>query len=269
MSRQTFSQSILVATALALALTPASLPAQQPAGSPSTAPTAANTGPHPTAYYAWKKVHDAQLLVDFGGLERFRKADAALSAPKPGENRIVFMGDSITEDWRLEKSFPGKPYINRGISGQTSPQMLVRFRQDVIDLHPKVVLILAGTNDIMENTGPMTTEESGEMIASMADLAAANNIQVVLCSVLPSSEFAWSPALKPAPRIVELNAWIRKYAADKGYVYVDYYSALTDDHGGLSPALSDDGVHPSPAGFAIMAPLAEAGIEKALARAHD
>ena len=128
--------------------------------------------------------------------------------------------------------------------------MLVRFRQDVIDLKPKVVLILAGTNDIMENTGPMTTEQSGAMIASMADLATANNIQVVLCSVLPSSEFAWSPDLKPAPKIVELNAWIKKYAAEKGYIYVDYYSAMTDERGGLPPKLSDDGVHPIAAGFA-------------------
>ena len=206
------------------------------------------------------------MLVDFGGLERFKEADAVLPAPKPGEDRVVFMGDSITEEWKLEHSFPGKPYINRGISGQTSPQMLVRFRQDVIDLKPKVVIILAGTNDIMENTGPMTVEQSGENIASMADLATANNIRVVLCSVLPSSEFAWSPELKPAPRIVELNAWIKQYAAEKGYVYVDYYSAMKDERGGLPPALSDDGVHPLPAGFAIMAPLAEAGIEKALER---
>ena len=224
---------------------------------------------HPPAYYAWKKAHDAKLLVDFGGLDRFRQANAALPAPKPGENRVVFMGDSITEDWHVEKSFPGEPYLNRGISGQTSPQMLVRFRQDVIDLKPKVVLILAGTNDIMENTGPMTTGQSGAMIASMADLATANNIQVVLCSVLPSSEFAWSPELKPAPRIVELNAWIKKYAAEKGYIYVDYYTAMTDEHGGLPPALSEDGVHPIAAGFAIMAPLAEAGIQEALRRTRN
>jgi lysophospholipase L1-like esterase len=248
------------------------LEAQQPAVDPEM-PTvqqmASVKALHPAAYYAWKKTHDAQLLLDFGGLDRFREAGAALPAPKPGEQRVIFMGDSITEDWHLEKSFPGKPYINRGISGQTSPQMLVRFRQDVIDLKPKVVLILAGTNDIMENTGPMTTEQSGENIASMADLATANNIQVVLCSVLPSSDFAWSPELKPAPRIVELNAWIKKYAAEKGYIYVDYYSAMTDEHGGLPPSLSDDGVHPIAAGFAIMAPLAKAGIEEALKRTHD
>jgi lysophospholipase L1-like esterase len=268
-NRQNLSKAIILGTAVAALSSPSLLRAQQPAVSPAAPPTASNTGSHPPAYYAWKKAHDAQLLIDFGGLDRFREADAALPAPKPGENRVVFMGDSITEDWRLEKSFPGKPYINRGISGQTSPQMLVRFRQDAIDLKPKVVLILAGTNDIMENTGPMTTEQSGAMIASMADLATANNIQVVLCSVLPSSEFAWSPELRPAPKIVELNAWIKKYAAEKGYIYVDYYSAMTDDRGGLPPALSEDGVHPVAAGFAIMAPLAEVGIDEALKRALD
>ena len=271
MNRQILRESfLLVATLAGISAAPL-LDAQQPAASTGTeAPRAQQATPakdaHPPQYYVWKKAHDAQLLVDFGGLERFKEADAALTAPKPGEDRVVFMGDSITEEWKLEHSFPGKPYINRGISGQTSPQMLVRFRQDVIDLKPKAVIILAGTNDIMENTGPMTIEQSGESIASMADLATANSIRVVLCSVLPSSEFAWSPELKPAPRIVELNAWIKQYAAEKGYVYVDYYSAMKDESGGLPEALSDDGVHPLLAGFAIMAPLAEAGIEKALER---
>ena len=271
--RQILSNAFLLIAALAGISSVALLDAQQPAAPTGTEtaraqPAAPAKASHPPQYYVWKKAHDAQLLVDFGGLERFRRADAMLPAPKPGEDRVVFMGDSITEDWKLEDSFPGKPYINRGISGQTSPQMLVRFRQDVIDLKPKVVLILAGTNDIMENTGFMTIEQSGETIASMADLATANNIRVVLCSVLPSSEFAWSPALEPAPRIAELNTWIKQYAAEKGYVYVDYYSAMNDERGGLPPALSDDGVHPLPAGFAIMAPLAEAGIEKALERGN-
>ncbi len=268
-NRHLLRRALSLETALAVAFAAVLLHAQEPDASRPVPQSAPAKVEHPPQYYVWKKAHDAELLVNFGDLDRFRKSDAELPAPKPGENRVVFMGDSITEDWKLEKSFAGKPYINRGISGETSPQMLVRFRQDVIDLHPKVVLILAGTNDIMENTGPMTTEESGAMIASMADLAVVNNIQVVLCSVLPSSEFAWSPALKPAPKIVELNAWIKNYAAEKGYIYVDYYSALADEYGGLPDALSNDGVHPSPAGFAIMAPLAEAGIEKALARAHD
>ena len=150
MIRQNLPKAILLMSVAAAISAPRFLHSQQPTASPADAPTASNTGPHPAAYYAWKKAHDAQLLVDFGGLDRFKEADAKLPAPKSGENRVVFMGDSITEDWRLEKSFPGKPYLNRGISGQTSPQMLVRFRQDVIDLKPKVVVILAGTNDIVE-----------------------------------------------------------------------------------------------------------------------
>ena len=208
--------------------------------------------------------HDKQLLVDFGGLEHFKEANAMLTAPKPDEERVVFMGDSITAGWKLDESFPGKPYINRGIGGQTSPEMLVRFRQDVIDLKPKVVVILAGINDIAGNTGPMTLEQTEENFASMTDLANANGIRVVLCSVLPAFDFPWAPGLLPAPKVVALNAWMKQYAAEKGYVYVDYYSAMKDERGGLPSALSADGVHPLPAGYATMTPLAEAGIEKAL-----
>ena len=142
--------------------------------------------------------------------------------------------------------------------------MVVRFRQDVIDLQPKVVVILAGTNDIAGNTGPMTLEQTEGNLASMAELAAANRIRVVLCSVLPAFDFPWAPGLTPAPKVVEVNAWMKKLRGRKGYVYVDYYSAMKDDRGGLPPTLSEDGVHPLPAGYAIMTPLAEAGIEKAL-----
>ena len=222
---------------------------------------AASAGP---AVGAPLSKRDQQLLVDFGNLERFKEADAALAAPTEGANRVVFMGDSITEGWKLDASFPGKPYINRGISGQTSPQMLVRYRQDVIDLKPKVVIILAGTNDVAGNTGPMTPEETESNLASMADLASANRIRVVLCSVLPAFDFPWNPGQTPAPKIAALNDWIKAYAAQKGYVYVDYYSAMKDERGGLPAALSKDGVHPLPAGYAVMAPLAEAGIEAAL-----
>src|SRR5579872_6901088 len=135
----------------------------------------------------------AMFTDDYGQLARYRDANAALGAPKPGENRVVFFGDSITDIWKLDQSFPGKPYVNRGISGQTTPQMLVRFREDVIDLQPKVVVILAGTNDIAGNTGPMTLQETENNIASMADLATANGIRVVLCSVLPAFDYSWAP----------------------------------------------------------------------------
>ena len=190
-----------------------------------------------------------------------------LGAPKIGEDRVVFMGDSITEGWHFDApqwGFPGKPYINRGISGQTTPQMLVRFRQDVIALQPKVVVILAGINDVAGNTGPMTLEETEDNLASMADLATANHIRVVLCSVTPAFDFPWKHGLAPAPRILALNAWIKTYAAVKGYVYVDYHAALKDERNGLPSTLSRDGVHPLPVGYAVMAPLVEAGIQKAL-----
>lgn len=258
-------RAVLAAIALTCLFAPASLTSQEPGGLPETkAPAASQAAPpaHPDNDY-WRK-HDQQLLTDFGWLARFKDANEKLGPPAPGENRVVFMGDSITEGWHLDVSFPGKPYINRGISGQTSPQMLVRFRQDVIDLEPKVVVILAGTNDIAGNTGPMTLEQTENNLASMADLATANHIKVVLCSVTPAFDFPWHHGLEPAPKIDALNAWIKKYATEKGYVYVDYHSTLKDAEDGLPSTLSKDGVHPLPAGYAIMAPLAEAGIEKAL-----
>jgi lysophospholipase L1-like esterase len=251
-----------------------SAPVQQAPLKPETqAPAPAKDVPqttasgHPANTY-WT-AHDKQLLTDFGWLARYRDADEKLGPPAPGENRVVFMGDSITEGWHFSKpggDFAGKPYINRGISGQTSPQMLVRFRQDVIDLQPKVVVILAGTNDIAGNTGPMTIEQTEANLESMADLATANHIKVVLCSVLPAYDFPWQPGLEPAPKIDRLNAWMRDYAAQKGYVYVDYHSAMKDQRDGLPANLSKDGVHPTPAGYAIMAPLAEKGIAQALAQ---
>ncbi len=240
------------------------------APAPTQAAPPAKTSPTPEEIQAERRnnpywiEHDKQLLVDFGNLDHFKAANAALPPPTPGEDRVVFMGDSITQGWKLDTSFPGKPYINRGISGQTTPQMLVRFRQDVIKLQPKVVVILAGTNDLAGNTGPMTLEQTEDNLSSMADLATANQIRVVLCSVTPSVDFPWYPGLEPAPKIAKLNAWIRNYAVQKGYVYVDYYSALKDPEGGLPHNLSHDGVHPNPAGYAIMTPLVEAGIEKAL-----
>jgi acyl-CoA thioesterase I len=215
----------------------------------------------------YRNAREKQLLTDFGWLERFREDNVKLGAPAPGEKRVVFMGDSITQIWHLDQSFPGKPYINRGISGQTTPQMLVRFRQDVIDLHPKVVILLAGTNDIAGNTGLMTVEQTEGNIESMAELATASGIRVALCSIPPSTKFSWRPEVgDPSQKIIAINAWIRSYAASKGYPYVDYHSAMKDAENGLPASLSKDGVHPLPAGYAIMAPLAEAAIRQALAK---
>ena len=214
-----------------------------------------------------------RALNDWPFLSRYRDADEELPPPAPGETRVVFMGDSITEGWGRKESatfpdraefFPDKPYINRGISGQTTPQMLVRFRQDVIDLQPKVVVLLAGTNDIAENTGKTTPRDIENNIASMSDLARANEIRLVLCAVLPASDFPWRPGLDPAPKIRALNAWIKEYAAKNGFVYVDYYSSMATSDGGLKAELSLDGVHPNKAGYQIMAPLVEAGIEEAM-----
>ena len=226
------------------------------------------SAPAPTAQTQaadnYRIAHEKQLLTDFGWLAHFRDADAQLPAPAPGENRVVFMGDSITQGWPLDQYFPGKPYINRGISGQTTPQMLVRFRQDVIDLHPKVVVILAGTNDVAGNTGPMTAGQTEENIQSMADLASASGIRVILCSITPAAKFPWKPDVEPVEKILAINTWIKSCAAGKGYGYVDYHSAMKDASNGLPPNLSRDGVHPLPAGYAIMTPLVEAGITKAL-----
>jgi lysophospholipase L1-like esterase len=222
---------------------------------------------------AYEKSLVEQRYSDWGYLAKFRDADKELPPPAADETRVVFMGDSITEGWGMKATatspargvfFPGKPYLNRGISGQTSPQMLVRFRQDVIDLKPKVVLILAGTNDIAENTGKMTLEETEGNLESMVELARANKIRPVLCSVLPSTDFWWHKGLQPASKIKALNEWIKMYAAKNDIVYVDYYSAMVNEEGGLKKELSPDGVHPNAAGYAIMAPLAESGIAEAL-----
>lgn len=242
------------------------LAAQAPAAQPPAKAAPAANADKIAGFKAWQKAREEQMKNDWPWLGRFKEADLALGPPAAGENRVVFMGDSITELWRFDgpEGFAGKPYINRGISGQTTPQMLVRFRQDVIDLKPKVVVILAGINDIAENTGPMTLEQTEDNLASMADLATAHNIRVVLCSVLPASEFGWRPDIAPAAKVIALNESIKAYAAGKGYVYVDYYTPMKDERGGLPASLSGDGVHPLPAGYAIMRPLVEAGIEKAL-----
>jgi lysophospholipase L1-like esterase len=215
-------------------------------------------------------------LNDWPNLARYREANAKVAARTEGEQRVVFMGDSITDLWvqpRFGGFFPGKPYIGRGISGQTTPQMLIRFRWDVMALRPKAVVILAGTNDIAGNTGPMTLEEIEGNLVSMAELARANGIRVVLASVMPVSNYGHgrdgNPVdmriKRPPEKILELNAWIKKYAAENGQVYLDYFSAMVDDQGLLKKDLSEDGLHPNAAGYAVMAPLAEKAIQLALA----
>jgi lysophospholipase L1-like esterase len=243
--------------------TKAPAPTQVAPAEPAPAKTTASG--HPDNDY-WRK-HDALMLSDFPWLERFKEADVKLGPPAAGEKRVVFMGDSITEGWHFDGpdgSFAGKPYVNRGISGQTTPQMVLRFHQDVIALQPKVVVILAGTNDIAGNTGPMTLEETEANLAAMAEMASANHIKLVLCSVLPAFDYPWQPGLTPAPKIDAINAWIKDYAAQHGDVYVDYHSAMKDERDGLPKNLSRDGVHPLPAGYAMMTPLVEAGIAKAM-----
>jgi lysophospholipase L1-like esterase len=203
---------------------------------------------------------------DWPQLRRYRSANAQLSARARNENRVVFMGNSITDAW-IDVSpdfFKGKPYLDRGISGQTTPQMLVRFRQDVIDLNPKVVVILAGINDIAGNTGPSSLEMIEDNLTSMAQLAKANGIKVVMCSVLPAFSFPWRPGIDPVQKIIELNKWIKNFADKNNFVYVDYYNAMVDERKGLPENLSKDGVHPNEAGYKIMEPLAEKGISKAL-----
>ena len=210
---------------------------------------------------------------DFGQLARYRAADASLGPPAAGENRVVFVGDSITDDWKLPDYFPGKPYINRGIDGQTTPQMLVRFRQDVIDLRPKALVVLAGTNDIAGVTGPTRNQDIEANYASMAELAQAHAIRMVFASVLPVYNYTQdakeSFALRPRERILALNEWLKDYCAKHRLVYLDYFSALVDDRGMLRRELSDDGLHPTAAGYKIMAPLAESAIQKAQAGSHS
>jgi lysophospholipase L1-like esterase len=206
---------------------------------------------------------------DFGELKRYRQDDAGLAPPAPKQNRVVFLGDSITDYWKLADYFPGKPYINRGIDGETTPQMLVRFRQDVIALDPRVLVVLAGTNDVAGVTGPARNEDIEANYASMAELARLHHIRVVLASVLPvnnyTEEAKESFALRPREKILALNTWLKHYCAKNGLVYLDYFSALVDDQGMLRRDLSDEGLHPNAAGYKTMAPLAEKAIARAIA----
>lgn len=203
---------------------------------------------------------------DWAELNRFKEANKELQAEQMGEERVVFMGNSITIGWLnlRPEFFEGKPYINRGISGQTTPQMLVRFRQDVIDLQPKVVVLLAGTNDIAGNTGPSTLEMIMDNIKGMSEMAKVNGIKVILSSTLPAYDYPWKPGLEPAEKIIALNKMIKSYAEANGHIYLDYFSAMVDDRNGLPKKYAEDEVHPTAAGYKVMEPLVEAAIEKAL-----
>jgi lysophospholipase L1-like esterase len=204
--------------------------------------------------------------LEWAYLSKYHDANVKLGAPAPGKKRVVFLGDSITEGWGQAdaKFFSGRAYVDRGISGQTTSQMLVRFRQDVIGLRPAVVVILGGTNDIAENGGITTLEAIEDNLQSMAELAKVNGMRVVLSSVLPADRYPWHPGIEPAGKIAELNRWIAGFCAKNGLVYLDYYSAMADAKGGLPAELSQDGVHPNGAGYAVMEPLAEEAVRRAL-----
>ncbi|MEO1010140.1 MAG: SGNH/GDSL hydrolase family protein [Bacteroidota bacterium] len=203
---------------------------------------------------------------DWAGLNHFKQENQELDAPSENENRVVFMGNSITIGWLKSRPdfFKNKPYVNRGISGQTTPQMLLRFRQDVIGLQPKVVVILAGTNDIAGNTGPATLNMILDNIISMIQLAEANGIKTVLCSTLPAHDYPWKPGMEPAKKIPALNQMIQTYAELNNIIYLDYFSAMVDDRNGLPKEYAEDGVHPTKEGYVIMEPLVENAIQTAL-----
>ncbi len=205
---------------------------------------------------------------DWAGIGRYAADNQKLAKVPRSDSSVVLMGNSITEFWQVidPAFFEGKPYINRGISGQTTPQMLLRFRQDVIELQPKLVVILAGINDIAENTGPISLETTFGNIASMAELALANQIKVVLCSVLPAYDFPWRPGMKPADKVIQLNGLIKRYAEKNKLAYIDYFAAMVDERNGLDKKYTNDEVHPNLLGYRVMAPLLEKGIADGMAR---
>ncbi|MFZ1799013.1 MAG: SGNH/GDSL hydrolase family protein [Chitinophagaceae bacterium] len=205
---------------------------------------------------------------DWADLKKYSFENEHLGLPGKGENRVVFMGNSITEFWKTIDSnfFNNKQYIDRGISGQTTPQMLIRFRPDVIELKPSVVVILAGINDIAENTGPISLNNIFGNIVSMIELATINKITVVVSSVLPANVFTWRPQIKPAEKVIALNTMLSSYCKSHNIIYLDYYSKMVDDQEGLDKKYTEDGVHPTLAGYKIMEPLVEEAIKKALSK---
>jgi lysophospholipase L1-like esterase len=276
MTARLFIATLMFVSTVVRAQTPAQPPAVQApppaAGSPPAAGANASCPEVATVLIALMRA-DARMR-DWAEMARYREANRTLLAPAAGDARVVFMGDSITDGWQQPRYggfFPGKPYVDRGISGQTTPQMLLRFRRDVVDLQPKAVVILAGTNDIAGNTGVMTNEEIQGNLASMSELAHVHNIKVVMSSVTPVSEyhvtnprFAPQTTARPMERIKALNEWMKSYAAAHGDVYLDFFTAMIDDKGLMRAELTEDDLHPNAKGYAIMAPLAEAAIARAL-----
>ena len=265
----------VIACAIAVGQQP---PQPQGSAAPQTVPTPTPSTPPLTGSQRtqlWRQSRISTYMDDFGELARYHAANATLAPLKPNENRVVFFGDSITDGWHLFEYFPDRPYINRGISGQTTSQMLVRFREDVIDLQPKAVVILAGTNDIAGNTGPMSLEEIEANYATLAELARAHNIKVIYSSVLPVHEYTERATdmftQRPPEKILALNRWLKDYcsAPANGCTYLDYFSAMIDDKGYMKKELADDGLHPNAAGYKVMAPLAQATIDKVLAGASN
>jgi len=251
--------------------TPAASPQSAQQAAPDAGPKKVATPGIPSTGFTGQDNYRASRIAiftdDYGQLARYRAADEELSKAGPAKDRVVFFGDSITDMWKLENSFPGKPYVNRGIGGQTTWQMLVRFRQDVVDLKPGAVVILAGTNDIAGNTGPIRNEDIEAGLATMAELAKAHGIAAVFASILPVHNYTPKAqdffAQRPGARILQVNRWMQDYCAKNGIVYLDYFSALVDEKGLLRKELAEDGLHPNDAGYKIMAPLAEAAIAKA------
>jgi lysophospholipase L1-like esterase len=235
-----------------------SVPAKVPVATAPVVATPAMT-PDEEKKMEAENAHMSAELQDWAQLGRYRAANAAVTGPV----KVVFYGDSITDAWVYNggKFFPGKPYLNRGISGQTTPQMLVRFRQDVVNLHPEAVVILAATNDLAGNTGPSTPEMIEDNFKGMVEMAKANGVRVILASVTPVAKYPWRPEIADVPaKIAVLNAWLKDYCAQEKLTYLDYWTAMAGPDGGMKPGISLDGVHPNAAGYAIMEPLAEAAI---------
>jgi lysophospholipase L1-like esterase len=207
-------------------------------------------------------------LGDWADLNRYREENATIGSVPQGEQRVVFYGDSITDFWGRSTGsfFPGKPYVNRGISGQTTPQLLIRFQQDVVHLKPAVVVVLAGTNDIAGNTGQSTPQMIEDNFVSMAAIARQSGIKMVIASILPASRYFWSPAVHPVDEIRAINQWLKDFCSQNNLIYLDYYDSMVDSNGGMREGLSSDGVHPTTQGYAVMAPLAERAINQALIR---